>query len=125
MQIVVDDPTLPISGWMSAGLGYLFGLSVVGYANVMAWIKRCGLRESWPAWLVQLAVTLHAVIGIATVSVVPASLLHRLKLQGATSGRGGIAFAIVIFAVVFVGTLIMRDWYRWYSQPSGRTQRRP
>lgn len=112
MQIMVDDSTRPMSWFMTAALGYLFGLGFVGLMFLLARIKMHGSRNGWPQWLISLLVGLHSLIGLITFTLVPASVLHRLKLQGATSTSGGVAFAAAIFAMISIGSFIMRDWNR-------------
>jgi hypothetical protein len=114
MQIAVDDPTLPLSPLLSGALGYLLGLGFVGYVTLWAWIKERGTRSQWLGWFTNLMIGLHFLLGISAVMLAPASLLHRLKVQGAMSPVGGIVFAATTFAVLGWGLLSGRDWYRWF-----------
>jgi hypothetical protein len=114
MQITVDDPTLPLSPLLSGAFGYLLGLGFVGYITLWAWIKERGARSRWVGWFTNLMIGLHFLLGISAVMLAPASLLHRLKVQGAMSPVGEIVFAATGFAVLGWGLLSGRDWYRWF-----------
>jgi hypothetical protein len=122
MLITVDDTTGPMSVFLNVALGCVFGLGFLGYMALWVWIKERGNRAQWPKWLTSLLVGLVFVLGLAAIGLAPASLLHRLKAQGATSMVGGIAFAATIIAVLSLTWLMARDWNRWFgSQQNGTT----
>jgi Na+-translocating ferredoxin:NAD+ oxidoreductase RnfA subunit len=110
MRLVVDDPAFPMAWYLSAALGYLLGLAAVGYMAVLAFIRAHAASTKWPQWLTNVVVGLHATLGIGTFTLVPASLMHRLNLQGAASTAGGIAFAIGTASVLSIGLLIACGW---------------
>src|SRR5882757_8608426 len=114
MQITVDNPALSLNPLLSGAFGYLLGLGFVGYITLWAWIKERGTRSQWSGWFTNLMIGLHFLLGISAVMLAPASLLHRLKVQGAMSPVGGIVFAAATFAVLGWGLLSGRDWYRWF-----------
>jgi hypothetical protein len=103
-----------MSGFLNAALGYLLGLGFLGYMTVWAWIKERGTRSSWPKWFTNLLVGLHFALGLGAVAFAPASVLHRLKTQGATETTGAFAFLAMIIVVLCVGWLIAKDWNRWF-----------
>jgi hypothetical protein len=117
MQITVDNPALPLNPLLSGAVGYLLGLGFVGYVTLWAWIKERGARSQWAGWFINLMISLHFLLGMSAVMLAPASLLHRLKVQGAMSPVGGIVFAATGFAVLAWGLLSSRDWYRWFQEP--------
>lgn len=114
MVITVDNPTLPLSGFLNLGLGYLLGLGFLGYMTLWAWIKERGARAQWPQWFTNLLLGLHLMLGLLAVGIAPASVLHRLKIQGATGPVGAFAFLAAIVVVLGLGWLIARDWNRWF-----------
>ncbi|MDB6011446.1 MAG: hypothetical protein JWL65_3696 [Gammaproteobacteria bacterium] len=116
MQIMVDNPTLPLSPLLSGAFGYLLGLGFVGYITLWAWIKERGARSKWGGWLTNLIIGLHLIFGLSAVGFTPAILLHRLKVQGALSPLGAITFAAIGFAILGWGLLSGRDWYRWFRE---------
>lgn len=116
MQITVDNPALPLSPLLSGAFGYLLGLGFIGYITLWVWIKERGTRSQWPVWFTNLMIALHFVFGISAVGLAPASLLHRLKIQGAMSSVGGIVFAATTIAVLGWGLFSGRDWYRWFPE---------
>lgn len=121
MHFMVDDPTLPMSGFLNAALGYLLGLGFVGYMTVWAWIKERGTRTSWPQWVTNLVVGIHFFLGITAVAFAPASVLHRLRIQGATGTNGAFAFLAMILVVLCVGRLIAKDWIRWFRSRQSKS----
>jgi hypothetical protein len=125
MIITVDNPALPMGAFMNLGLGYLLGLGLLGYMTLWAWIKECGARAQWPQWFTNLLIGLHLMLGLTAVGIAPASVLHRLKSQGATGTVGAIAFLAAIVVVLCLGWLIARDWNRWYRdrQNAGKPDR--
>ncbi len=110
MTIVIDDPASPMAWCISAALGYLLGLGFIGYAAVLTFIKARVGRAGWPRWLATAAIGLHFALGVGAMSLAPAALLHRLKLQGATSTAGGMAFFISTVSVLSIGMWVASGW---------------
>ena len=125
MQITVDNPALPLSPFVSGAFGCLVGLGFVGYATLWMWIKERGARSRWNRWFTNLIIGLHFVLGLSAVGLAPATLLHRLKIQGALSSMGGIMFAATTFAVLGWGLLSGRDWSRWFRDPKSIARLEP
>jgi hypothetical protein len=122
MTLVVDDPALPMAWYLNAALAYLFVLAAAGYMAVLAFIRAHADRAQWPQRLTNVVVGLYATLGIATIALVPASLLHRLKLQGATSSVGGIVFGTTIALFICIGLLIARRWYGFRPRKDNPTR---
>jgi hypothetical protein len=120
MQITVDNPALPLSPFVSGAFGYLLGMGFVGYVTLWMWIKERGARSRWSRWFTNLIIGLHFVLGLSAVGLAPATLLHRLKIQGALSPMGGITFAATTFAMLGWGLLGGRDWSRWFRDPKSK-----
>lgn len=122
MQIMVDDPALPLSPFVSGVLGYLLGLGFVGYVTLWMWIKERGARSRWSRWFTILIIGVHFGLGLSAVGFAPAILLHRLKVQGALSPMGEMMFAVTSFAVLGWGLLWGRDWSRWFGDPKSNAR---
>jgi CubicO group peptidase (beta-lactamase class C family) len=126
MTIVIDDPASPMAWYLSAALGYLLGLGFIGYAAVLTFIKARVDRAGWPRWLASAVIGLHFALGIGAMTLAPATLLHRLKLQGAMSTEGGIAFFIAIVSVLGIGIWVAGGWNRPLDEaPSNNRWRGP
>jgi len=122
VHIAIDDATRPMSVFLNAALGGLFGLGFVGYMTLWVWIRERANRVKWPQWLTRLLVGSIATLGLAVIVLAPASVLHRLRAQGAISLVGGIVFTTTILAVLCLAWLVAQDWNRWFCpRQSGKT----
>jgi hypothetical protein len=122
IEITIDNASLPTSALLNVAFGYLLGMGFLGYMTLWAWFKERATRSYWHPWLTNLLIGIHFVLGLAAVGIAPASLLHRLKAQGANSTAGAIAFTLPILVVLCLCWLIAKDWNRWFgSRREGKT----
>jgi hypothetical protein len=122
MTVVVDDPAFPMAWYLYAALGYVFGLGAIGYMAVLTSIRAYADRARWPPWLTNVVIGLHFALGLAAFTAGPPNLLHRLRLQGATSTEGGITFFITTVSVLSIGLLIASGWNRFRPSQTNRTR---